>query len=271
MVRGSRRCSRWRGALARFTAAGWTPKATIRIAGWDAEEIGELGSTAYVTAHRDELARGCIAYLNTDESASGPKFGASAAAAIAPALTAAVGDVLHVANARVDDPRGRLRLRTVHLQGRNAGDRHRLWRSVSARIIRPTMTSRFTELFADPGFVHHRAIAQAIGAFAMRLAASGTGGVSFRPLRACARQGRRSVTHAAGSAHLTVGAALGTTVTRFGRSADCLRRRTSRARRHTRAAGRAAARRARLFGQRLRERGVSADRGRDRYRKAAER
>jgi N-acetylated-alpha-linked acidic dipeptidase len=86
--------------------SGWVPKYTIRIAGWDAEEIGELGSSAYVAAHRDELQRGCIAYLNTDEAASGPRFGAAGAAALAPTLTAVADQVLRVPNVQVDAPAG---------------------------------------------------------------------------------------------------------------------------------------------------------------------
>ncbi|MGB6413321.1 MAG: M28 family peptidase, partial [Candidatus Cybelea sp.] len=49
------------GALER---TGWKPKRSIRIAGWDAEEIGEYGSADYVHRHRDELQRGCVAYIN---------------------------------------------------------------------------------------------------------------------------------------------------------------------------------------------------------------
>ncbi len=33
--------------LGKLHRNGWTPKRTIVIAGWDAEEIGELGSAAY--------------------------------------------------------------------------------------------------------------------------------------------------------------------------------------------------------------------------------
>lgn len=71
-------------ALGTLARSGWHPQRTIIIAGWDGEEIGELGSTEYVRAHRDRLLAGCIAYVNFDEGESGEFFGASAAGAVAP-------------------------------------------------------------------------------------------------------------------------------------------------------------------------------------------
>src|SRR5581483_7800922 len=50
---------------------GWTPQRTIRLIGFDGEELGELGSHAYVNAHLAELQRGCVAYINVDEAVSG--------------------------------------------------------------------------------------------------------------------------------------------------------------------------------------------------------
>jgi len=49
-----------------YQLAKHKPEYTIRFALWAAEEIGLFGSTYYVGAHEDELARGCIAYLNFD-------------------------------------------------------------------------------------------------------------------------------------------------------------------------------------------------------------
>lgn len=65
---------------------GWRPGRTIVIAGWDGEEIGLLGSRAYVQRHRIDLARGCLAYLNADQNVTGPVFGAAAVAALAPVV-----------------------------------------------------------------------------------------------------------------------------------------------------------------------------------------
>lgn len=73
--------------------AGWRPVRTIVIAGWDAEEIGELGSKAYVQANEAELRSGCVAYINADENVSGPTFEAEAVAPIAGAIVNATKSV----------------------------------------------------------------------------------------------------------------------------------------------------------------------------------
>lgn len=70
-------------------AHGWTPRRTIVIAGWDAEEIGELGSRAFARAHAQALKRQCVAYINADENVAGPLFGADAAAALAEGVVGA--------------------------------------------------------------------------------------------------------------------------------------------------------------------------------------
>jgi N-acetylated-alpha-linked acidic dipeptidase len=54
---------------------GWKPARTIRLAFWDAEEFGLIGSTEWGEAHADELRARCVAYVNSDVAASGPKFG----------------------------------------------------------------------------------------------------------------------------------------------------------------------------------------------------
>jgi N-acetylated-alpha-linked acidic dipeptidase len=154
------------GALQR---TGWQPARTIRIAGWDGEEIGELGSAEYVRAHRDELSRGCLAYINVDESAAGSHFRASIAGALTPTVLPAVHSVLKIANPKVNDPSGgsdyepfiyALGTPIVNLgYGGAFGTYHSTYDDF-----------RYAELFADPGFVHHRTIAQTVGLIAIRLA-----------------------------------------------------------------------------------------------------
>ncbi|MBB3695685.1 transferrin receptor-like dimerization domain-containing protein [Sphingomonas sp. BK580] len=56
------------GALAR---TGWRPDRTIVYASWDGEEPGLLGSTEWVEAHADELARKAVLYINTDGNGRG--------------------------------------------------------------------------------------------------------------------------------------------------------------------------------------------------------
>ena len=58
-------------ALAMLQKQGWKPKRTIKIALWDGEEFGLLGSTEWAEKHQDELKKKAVAYLNSDSSAKG--------------------------------------------------------------------------------------------------------------------------------------------------------------------------------------------------------
>jgi N-acetylated-alpha-linked acidic dipeptidase len=198
------------GALHR---AGWTPKRSIRIAGWDAEEIGELGSEAYVAAHRSELQRGCIAYLNTDEAASGPTLGAAAAAAIAPALQTDIHDVLH-ANVQIDGPAGGSDFESfIYTIGTPVIDLG--YSGAFGTYHSPYDDLRYAALYADPGFVHHRAVAQAIGVFAMRLADAGAATFTFEPYASVLDSGAKTMTQLASNRSLTLDSALGAAITKF--------------------------------------------------------
>lgn len=61
-------------ALGALHARGWQPQRTIVIASWDGEETGLFGSTSWVDEHAAQLRSGCVAYINTDEVAFGPRF-----------------------------------------------------------------------------------------------------------------------------------------------------------------------------------------------------
>lgn len=65
-------------ALGELARAGCTPRRSIRIAHWDAEEYGIIGSTEYVEDEREALMSNAIAYINADAAVSGPSFSASA-------------------------------------------------------------------------------------------------------------------------------------------------------------------------------------------------
>lgn len=58
-------------AMGELVKQGWRPKRTLVYAAWDGEEPALLGSTEWVEAHRDELARHAVAYLNTDSNGRG--------------------------------------------------------------------------------------------------------------------------------------------------------------------------------------------------------
>jgi N-acetylated-alpha-linked acidic dipeptidase len=65
-------------SLGKLSQAGFKPKRTIKIAHWDAEEQGILGSTEWVEQFRDELDAKGVAYFNADGAVSGKSFGAAA-------------------------------------------------------------------------------------------------------------------------------------------------------------------------------------------------
>lgn len=54
--------------------SGWKPAHTLKMAFWDAEEFGLVGSTEWAEAHADDVRAHCIAYVNFDVGVSGTKF-----------------------------------------------------------------------------------------------------------------------------------------------------------------------------------------------------
>lgn len=62
-------------SLGKLAQAGYKPKRTIKIAHWDAEEQGVIGSTEWVEQFRDELNAKGVAYFNADGAVSGRNFG----------------------------------------------------------------------------------------------------------------------------------------------------------------------------------------------------
>ena len=58
---------------------GYTPKRSILIGHWDAEEHGVIGSSEWVEQMRDELNAKGVVYMNFDGGVSGKSFGAAAA------------------------------------------------------------------------------------------------------------------------------------------------------------------------------------------------
>lgn len=65
-------------ALGQLAADGMSPRRTIKIAHWDAEEFGIIGSSEWVEQHRAALMAKTIAYINADGAVSGGRFSASA-------------------------------------------------------------------------------------------------------------------------------------------------------------------------------------------------
>ena len=191
--------------LGKLHRNGWTPKRTIVIAGWDAEEIGELGSAAYVAAHRPDLQNGCIAYLNTDESAAGPDFGASAAAAIADGVVGPIQSVLGISHPDIDPPSGGSDFESfIYTMGTPIVDMG--YTGALGTYHSPYDDFRFASIYADPGFVHHKTIAQTLGVVAMRLAQSDRP-FAFAPYATALDSGAHEMIKEAGRANLLLPAA----------------------------------------------------------------
>jgi len=58
-------------ALAQLRSQGWQPKRTIKLALWDAEEFGLVGSTEWVEKHLEELKNKAAVYINSDSNGRG--------------------------------------------------------------------------------------------------------------------------------------------------------------------------------------------------------
>lgn len=80
-------------AFGKLKRMGWRPQRTIVIGSWDGEELNLFGSDEWAVQHERELREGCVAYINTDEVAYGPEFGAYATPDLWPLLRDAASAV----------------------------------------------------------------------------------------------------------------------------------------------------------------------------------
>tara|TARA_B100000575_G_scaffold131103_1_gene104439 strand:- start:4623 stop:6722 length:2100 start_codon:yes stop_codon:yes gene_type:complete len=65
--------------LGKLKEIGYSPRRSILIGHWDAEEHGVIGSTEWVEQMRDQLNAKGVIYMNFDGAVSGKSFGASSA------------------------------------------------------------------------------------------------------------------------------------------------------------------------------------------------
>jgi N-acetylated-alpha-linked acidic dipeptidase len=170
--------------LGYLAKSGWRPRRSIVVALWDGEEIGLRGSAAFATAHADELRRGCVAYLNADQSITGATFGTAAVGALGPLIveaTRAVTDPAHERSTLHDRWRGQPRGIDVRTVGGGSDHESFLFGFGTpvaelgfSGAFGPYHSSfdtlRYATTWSDPGFVLHRTTAQLYGVVAMRLA-----------------------------------------------------------------------------------------------------
>ncbi|HEY5402445.1 MAG TPA: M28 family metallopeptidase, partial [Pyrinomonadaceae bacterium] len=174
---------------------GWTPKRTIILCSWDAEEYGLIGSTEWAEENADDLREKAVAYLNVDVAVSGGNFGASSV----PSLWKAIRDVTR----DVKDPKtGKTIYQQWQEKAREGRSINEATNGGEARIGALGSGSDYTPFlqhlgvpstdmgfggdygvyhssydsfywmdhFGDPGFVYHVAAAQIWGTLALRLA-----------------------------------------------------------------------------------------------------
>ncbi|KAF9484743.1 Zn-dependent exopeptidase [Pholiota conissans] len=189
--------------LGHLLRRGWKPLRTILIASWDAEEYGLIGSTEWGEDFKDWIDAHVVAYLNLDSSVSGSRLHASGSPLLAhfirekaeqlphptdtgrtlwdarsdtgkytgPSISAEVFAIHNMQYSTVDDvgvaPLGSGSDYTVFLQrsgipSSNGG--------FSATLFDPVYhyhsifdTQRWQELYADPGFFRHVAVAKHLG------------------------------------------------------------------------------------------------------------
>jgi len=80
-------------ALGQILAEGWRPRRTIKVAHWDGEEYGIIGSAEWTAQFAQELSPRVVAYINADMAATGDRFGASASPSLKQAIIDATQDV----------------------------------------------------------------------------------------------------------------------------------------------------------------------------------
>lgn len=186
-------------AIGELLKQGWRPKRTLVYAAWDGEEPALLGSTEWVEAHRAELIRKAVAYLNTDSNGRG-FFGAGGSHSLEKLVNEVIKDV--------EDPETKLtvwkRAQAATIRFGSTDDRRDARDRSDLRIEALGSGSDFTPFlqnagvatlnvgfggedgggiyhsiyddfywythFSDTSFVYGKALAQVVGSMVMRLA-----------------------------------------------------------------------------------------------------
>lgn len=79
--------------FAKLASEGHRPRRTIVFAAWGAEEMGIIGSTEWVEAHRRDLTENAAAYINLDMASMGVDFGSSASPSLQQVVMTAAAEV----------------------------------------------------------------------------------------------------------------------------------------------------------------------------------
>lgn len=173
-------------ALGELAEAGYRPKRTIKIAHWDAEEFGILGSTEWVEEFREELSEKAIAYFNADGACTGLSFRGASCPSLKPLLIEATRSVAYpIGDQTVYDhwmSRAPVDSREPPIGNLGGGSDHLPFYchvgipSMGAGMGGPTLYHsgyddfHFYRTFADTAFVSGPTIADVLGVMTLRLA-----------------------------------------------------------------------------------------------------
>lgn len=168
--------------LGKLAKEGKSPKRSILIAHWDAEEHGVIGSTEWVEHYREELQAKAVAYINLDAAVSGRNFGASSSPTLKKIIMESAKAVTFPDSAKTvfdvwakNQPEpsiGNLGGGSDHI----AFYMHAGIPSMSGGASGPTLyhtnydNLHFYEKFADPSFKMGGAVEQLVGIISLRLA-----------------------------------------------------------------------------------------------------
>jgi N-acetylated-alpha-linked acidic dipeptidase len=163
---------------------GWRPERTIVLAGWDAGELGDAGARTFVERHHDDLARGCLGYLDADRSVTGPDLAVGAT----PALWSLIADAARSVRDPLS-PAANLLRRWTQAGSRDARPdvaaddepfaqiraprAHMVFRGPFGVANSAYDTAAHAARVGDPDFALNRAAAQLDGIVLLRLAGAG--------------------------------------------------------------------------------------------------
>ena len=170
--------------LGKMAGQGIRPKRSIKIAHWDAEEQGVIGSTEWVEQMKNELGAKAVAYVNLDAGVSGRDFGAASSPSLKQLLIDATQTIDYPDSAKTlyQHWKGKSKGKEPNLGNLGGGSDHIGFYmhigipSVSAGTHGPTLYHsnyddfNFYEKFADPTFKMGGMMEQLIGIMALRMA-----------------------------------------------------------------------------------------------------
>ncbi|BGP43868.1 Vacuolar protein sorting-associated protein 70 [Rhodotorula kratochvilovae] len=172
-------------ALGALRARGWTPRRSILLAAWDAEEYGLIGSTEFGEDFGEWLQERVVTYLNVDVSVSGSAYELNASPSLA--------DLLRNVSAQVPDPDRKGKTLAERYGGKLEVDPLGSGSDFTVFLQRLGLASanfglsrtrddpvyhyhsnydsfHWQSTYGDPSFERHRAISRVLGLATVRLA-----------------------------------------------------------------------------------------------------